>query len=115
MTGLTVTAVNSAKFFSIELLSSFLHGCHRETDFYGTDMKMHKLDDERPTVKLNLFFRVSTELQGVPSTLRPGFGWPTKIDPRLCELASGAIRSQNAGLRNLVSTLSTLPVNLDIA
>ena len=43
-------------------LSSFLHGCHRETDFNETDMKMHKLDEERPTVKLNLYFRVSSEL-----------------------------------------------------
>ena len=28
-------------------------------DLYESDMKMHKLDDERPTVKLNLYFRVS--------------------------------------------------------
>ena len=42
-------------------LSSFLHGCHRETDFYETDVKMHELDEEdRPTVKLNLYFRVSS-------------------------------------------------------
>ena len=38
-------------------LSSFLHGCHRETDLNET--KMQKLDGERPMVKLNLYFRVS--------------------------------------------------------
>lgn len=40
-------------------LSSFLHGCQREVDFYKPDRKMHKLDENRPTVRLNLYFKVN--------------------------------------------------------
>ena len=60
-------------------LSSFLHGCHRETDFYETDVKMHELDEERPTVKLNLYFRVSSARRGRVAK---------KVCPRLRELAT---------------------------